>query len=119
MSDSMTSQYTDQQIDDWASIFGACPTYWSWWVRIEHLDGGDWNRPSKVRLVIEDPYADPHTEGVVEDRTFEPGQIFEALAKATKKYPHLFRRQHGELDLDASSADVVLQVAIFGEAVYG
>jgi hypothetical protein len=106
--------YTDQQIDDWGNIFGASAEMWSWWRWIEFLDG-DWDKPCSVILHIEDP--DDETKVVGHLR--HPEEIFAALATATELYPWHFVRHCGELDLDASSADVVLQVAALGDVVYG
>jgi hypothetical protein len=106
--------YAEQQIDDWKSIFGASAEMWSWWRWIEFLDG-DWDKPCSVILHIEDP--DDETKVVGHLR--HPEEIFAALATATELYPWHFVRHCGELDLDASSADVVLQVAALGDVVYG
>lgn len=58
-------------------------------------------------------------ENSLVNQSFLPEDIFAALTKATKLYPHLYQRRDGLLDLDASSADLVLQVALFGEAIFG
>lgn len=109
-----TTTYTEQQIDDWSNIFGASAGMWSWWHIMQHMTG-DWETPGRVLLSIDNPDDD----GVVA-QVCEPQDIFDALHKAEVLYPHLYHRnQDGFLDLDASSADVVLQVALFGEAVYG
>jgi hypothetical protein len=110
-----TTTYTERQLEDWASIFGACAGTWSWWDTIEHMTG-DWDTPGEVFLAIEDPNSEGYK---LVSRTFTADEIFAALRKATRLYPHLFRRFDGWLDLDAASADVVLQVAVLGEAVYG
>lgn len=109
-----TTTYTEIQIDDWGNIFGASAEMWPWWQWIEHLDG-DWDRPGSVILHVEDP----NDEGTFIGCLREPAEIFKALDTATALYPWLFNRRDGFLDLDASSADVVLQVACFSEAVYG
>ena len=44
------------------------------------------------------------------------------LEKAIVKYPHLFRMNAETLDIgyiDAEVADVIIQMAVFGEVVYG
>lgn len=105
---------TTQQNEDWAAIFGACPTHWPWWVEIEFL-GGDWDKPSYVFLTVDDP----DYEMSVVSKTLAPEDIFKALSQATEQFPHLFERIDGELDLDADSSDIVLQLAVLGEVVYG
>lgn len=109
-----TTTYTETQIDDWGNIFGASAGMWSWWNGISHLTG-DWDTPGLVLLTVEDP----DNEDRVISKSLRPEDIFAALAKATEFYPWHFGRRDGLLDLDASSADLVLQVAIFGDAVYG
>jgi hypothetical protein len=109
-----TTTYTEQQIDDWGNIFGASAGMWSWWYRIDHTTG-DWDTPGYVTLSIEDPDDDR----LLIHKDVTPEDIFAALDKATEMYPWHFGRRDGLLDLDASSADLVLQVALFGEAVYG
>lgn len=109
-----TTTYTNRQLEDWASIFGASATMWSWWRGLNHVTG-DWDVPGTVLLTVEDPDDEDKTVTM----ECSPEDIFSALRKANRLYPHLFRRFDGYLDLDAGSADVVLQVAIFGEAIYG
>lgn len=109
-----TTTYTEQQIDDWGNIFGASATMWSWWYEMIHLTG-DWDTPGRVLLTIEDPDA----EGSTITAVLDPAQVFAALGTATRLYPWHYGRRDGFLDLDASSADLVLQVALFGEAIYG
>jgi cation transport regulator ChaC len=110
-----TTTYTEQQLDDWANIFGASAGMWSWWHEMTHVTG-DWDTPGHLVLAIDDPDED----GVVHTIVTDPQEVFDALHKAEVLYPHLYHRNRdGFLDLDASSADVVLQVLIFGEAIYG
>ena len=110
-----TTTYTEQQIDDWGNIFGASATMWPWWRELAHVTG-DWDQPGHIVLGIEDPY---NEDAVIHKIVTDPQEVFDALAKATELYPWHFGRRDGFLDLDASSADLVLQVLIFGEAIYG
>lgn len=112
-----TLAFSESAIEDWQSIFGSAAETNPWWRGIAHITG-DWDTPGRVLLTIDNPDA-----GAQEylNRLFEPVDILRALAKATELYPWHFVR-HGDeryLDLDAESSDVVLQVALFGEVVYG
>lgn len=114
-----TTEYTETQIEDWKAIFGAGVEYNGWWQAISHLDGSDWKTPGRVTLVIDNP----DYEGVVPvSKTLEAADIFAALRTAMEKYPwgdFVRHPVYGDLDLDASSADVALQIALFGDVVYG
>lgn len=48
-----------------------------------------------------------------------PADILRGLQICATKYPHVFAHWHHDQIGDASSADVIVQCAIFGEAVYG
>jgi len=95
-----------------AAVMGAAPFTWRWWEDVFYHDGGDWDRPSDVTVEVWDPAQERGGTcyGTIEKRV-TPEQILQALDTV-----------HGvddDLDLDSDSADVVLQIAVFGEVVWG
>jgi hypothetical protein len=101
------------EIDDkdlWGAVFGAGATQWPWWHSVDYMDGADWETPGTAMIGIEDPDD--------EDRTIVGAVTVDLLAKAYSKaiQENIIRDRYD--DLDANSADIVLQIAILGELVY-
>jgi hypothetical protein len=97
----------------WSRIFGAAPESWSWWRSWTWLDGTDWNKAGRVRLGIDDP---DYGEG---EKVLRSVITMTELVTAIEKAP-----AHVQCDLigdnmDADSADVILQIAVLGEVIYG
>lgn len=93
----------------WAQIFGASPESYSWWYSIKHITG-DWDSPGEVEIRAEDPQGDdnPSVGGI-----YVPMDVIEAAEKTAAQYALDFE------DLDASAADIVLQIMVYGEVVFG
>jgi hypothetical protein len=93
----------------WSAIMGSAWESWSWWRKVQYLDGADWDKPGQVKITMENPSGDlPMTE------TLELQDLVAAYTKALKA---------GDLrddwdNLDAGSGDVVMQYALYGEIVY-
>jgi len=45
--------------------------------------------------------------------------IERGFALAFAKHPHLYHARDGEIDMDATGGEVIMQYAIFGELIYG
>ncbi|CAB4150308.1 hypothetical protein UFOVP570_21 [uncultured Caudovirales phage] len=45
--------------------------------------------------------------------------IERGFALAFAKHPHLYHARDGEVDMDATGGEVIMQYAIFGELIYG
>jgi hypothetical protein len=45
--------------------------------------------------------------------------IERGFALAYAKHPHLYHARDGEIDMDATGGEVIIQYAIFGELIYG
>ena len=102
----------------WSSICGSAWETWSWWQYLNY-DGGDWDKPCDLWILVTDPYMDEYSL-----------EAYDVLsAKVT--LPDLVRAleelsDHAQImdclindDFDAVYGDVVMQQAIFGEIIYG
>lgn len=107
MSQPLTAAETERL--EW--IMGSSGTMWSWWVRVERL-GGTPEAPDSVTFTIENPEGG---DDIV--RTVPARAIVRALGKARRA--GVLSEDTTHEDLDASSADSVLQIAVLGEVVYG
>ena len=103
---------TDNEIWQW--VMGSSGTMWSWWCRTD-WHGNSWESPGDVTLTIDDPM-DGSGELVISKR-LTVSDVVAAWEDARKVVPGLRGMECD--DLDASSADVVLQYAVLGEVVYG
>jgi hypothetical protein len=112
----MTDTLTPAEAERFSAIMGACPTYWSWWRRLE-FHGGDWDQPCDVTLGIDDP----EDEDKVVVKRVTARQIVRALGTACRTIPSMqgIDPYDEDLDLDAGDADCVLQIAVLGDVVYG
>lgn len=95
----------------WSRIFGAEGTSWEWWTGERYLSG-DWETPGVVRLTIQDP--DDEDEPPV-SRDID----LELLIAAVQAAPIHVQNDVMNDNVDAGSADCILQIAVLGEIVYG
>ena len=102
-------------IDDydlWRCVCGSGWESWSWWYTCWY-EGGDWDDPCTLWVVIEDPdYEDEWATATI---------TVHDIARAIEEQ-HDHPDVIGALirsDFDACWGDVVMQQAILGEVVYG
>jgi hypothetical protein len=102
----------------WSSVFGSAFETWSWWTAFTFIDG-DWDVPGHVALGIENPDGG---EDITKVLTIV--EIVEAFQQALDRgyinpnCMYLSTREP-DIDLDAEMADVILQIAMLGEATFG
>ncbi len=61
-----------------------------------------------------EPQRDPNTWVPICKADIERG-----FALAFANHPHLYQARDGEVDMDATGGEVIIQYAVFGELVYG
>ncbi|MCM1967775.1 hypothetical protein [Streptomyces sp. G1] len=109
-------------------ILGASPDTWPWWDLASNVQGLSVPDGWVVEGTIENPYDDNpahlpvrlgHVEVVRAIRRIASGKGGKHVSPSAQKScsDFLFRRE--EADFDAGTADEVLQVAVFGDVVYG
>jgi hypothetical protein len=101
-------------VDDyalWRCVCGSGWESWSWWYSCWY-EGGDWDQPCTLWVVIEDPYGD--------DEWLTATITVDDIARAIEEADHP-DVMHALVtsDFDACWGDVVMQQAILGEVVYG
>lgn len=99
----------------WSNVFGTAGESWSWWRGIAYRDGATWESPGEsghVILRVEDPDNDGK---VIEKRVGIDDVVCAAEWYVRSGYEKLAPLD----DLDASASDVILQLMVFGEVVYG
>ncbi len=114
----MTRPLTPGNVERFSAVMGACGTMWSWWLDVEYHDGGDFDRPTDITFTVENPYL---IDGPDIVKRVTPREILHALRTACETVPAMegIDPYDEDLDLDASTADCVLQIAVLGEVVYG
>lgn len=100
----------------WSSTFGSGWETYSWWIQYRFIEG-DWDVPGKVYLKADDPNSDEYIQ-----RELTVNDLLEAWQKILN-IPggvwHCGQQMNDIDDFDACVGDNVLQMAMFGEIVYG
>lgn len=115
----------------WEQAFGTSGETWGWWVSIDFFDGATWEADNGgfVRLTITDPDdadADDAEQGTI-TKDVRVADVLAAVQTAVDKgyldtctgTPLANKLTEGDLDWDACTSDVVLQVAVLGDVIYG
>lgn len=105
----ITIKTTIDDVELWKAVWGAGAETWGWWRRFDYQDGADWDKPGTVRVTVLDPNNDEWI-----DKDINLDDIVNAYVK--------LKETRSDLDydnFDANSADLVLQIAVLGEVVYG
>lgn len=91
----------------WENIFGSINFTYDWWIRVKYEGDADWHTPGQVTLTIDDG------EGGKLTKTIGMPELLDAYDKCIGKYLV-------DIDnMDEDSSDVVLQMAMFDDVVYG
>lgn len=91
----------------WSEIFGSGLETWPWWQEFTFLDGAEWDRPGLVRVRYE-----------YQENKFNNAAV--SLEDLVNAYNVLIKDYRLDIDnLDAGTADLILQQAIFGQVIYG
>jgi hypothetical protein len=100
----------------WEAVAGSLPT-WTWWREFKFMAGSDWDRPGELAVTGEDPNDETKTIGkILTARDFLAA--YDKLRTTDNGGKHC-----GTCDLiddpDDCSSDLLLQVCMYGEIVYG
>ncbi len=116
-------------IEGGINYWGECKGYkWSEWYEPDPERSSETYQAEKVKDLPDDyvyvyvreddsqldPTRDPNTWVPLRKADIERG-----FALAFAKHPHLYHARDGEVDMDATGGEVIVQYAVFGELVYG
>lgn len=106
-----------REIDEaefWSSIMGSSEFPHEWWLKIKYHGEADWDVPGSVTVTGLDGETDKPVSKTltIEDLV----QAYEAVL--TKQYHHCGTKVDID-NMDDCSSDMVLQMAVFGDVVYG
>lgn len=104
----------------WSEILGSGWETWDWWQGHEYAPGADWDQPGSLTVTVVSPDDDADTVTV----TVSVEQVAAALDVAIRAglvdaCTGVPISRSDEFDWDACSGDTVMQMAVFGEVVYG
>jgi hypothetical protein len=99
--------------DFWSSVMGSLEFTFEWWLAVKYLDGADWDKPGTVQLTIDDGEGKPLTKKLTTDHLVSAYKYV-----IDKEYTHCGTNVDID-DMDECSSDMVLQVAMLGDVVYG
>ena len=111
----------ERATDMWCSVFGSAGESWEWWLDVRFVEG-DWDVPGVVHLEIENP---DDEMGMPVSKDVRLDDVAEAFATAVVRgYRDTCTGKPISADdvdagLDACSSDVILQLLVLGEVVYG
>lgn len=94
----------------WSQVFGSGWEMWEWWTGYTFVEGA-WDTEGVVVITHQNP-EDPDEPAT--NHRIDPAALEAAYLKVAQKYPHLL-----DQDIDAGLGDVILQVACFGDVIYG
>jgi extradiol dioxygenase family protein len=103
-----TALITEEEL--WSRVMGVAWQSYDWWASAEYLDGADWDKPGAIRVNGEF-YPKGHTGGI----TITVHDLAYALERMN------FSQSTIDIlsdNADCSSADELMQVAVFGEVIY-
>ena len=117
-----TINLTSITVDDkelWSCVMGSGWETWDWWRVIRYADGTDWKTPGKVLVAV----ADPDDEDQRVAKTITVDDLARAVSVAIEKnynggLGHMINWLSFE-DYDACASDVIMQIAVLGDVVYG
>jgi hypothetical protein len=113
MSNTLTIPKKIDEAEFWSSIMGSLEFINEWWLAVRYRDDADWDKPGVVELTIEDEDGRPLTKSLT------VADLVIAYDKAVST-PHY--HCGGEIDIDnmdECASDIVLQIAMFDDVVYG
>lgn len=114
MADIIISIRVDEK-ELWSAVFGASPEFFPWYRSI-HFKGGGWETPGLVTVSMDDP--DDEDKAITKDLTIT--EIAAAWAEAVSRdLYHCGTPLRNIDDFDSCASDIVLQLAVLGDVVYG
>lgn len=97
--------------DFWSEIMGSAWECYDWWVTLDYSEGASWDKVGEITVTA----WDGETEGeTLITKTLTIKDLAESYGKCLAEG---FRINIH--DMDANQGDVILQMAMFGEVVYG
>lgn len=109
-------QWTEQEWED--TILGSGFDVYSWWGEIEVVRGSD-GRVELLLIQAEDPRSDETSPVFMSWRT-TLGDLASTASRIAEREPeNVFARHLGQQDLDANDVDYLVQVAVYGRALFG
>ncbi len=116
-------------IEGGINYWGECQNYnWSEWYEKDPLASTERYEGEKLKDLPDDyVYVEVKEDEDNGEPTRNPNDWFKirkadlerGFALAFAKHPHLYNARDGEVDMDATGGEVIIQYAIFGELIYG
>mgnify|MGYP003392992019 CR=1 FL=1 len=100
----------------WSNVFGSSGETFSWWRDLTFLEGS-WNRVGRAQLTVEDPDGDGDA---VLTKVVGIDEVGAAWGEAIRLNLRHCGSSLSDLEsFDACAADIVMQIAMLGEVMYG
>jgi hypothetical protein len=120
-------------IEGGINYWGECKGYkWTEWYEPDpeksyKTEHGEYNAEKLKELPADYVYVQIKEDEDNGEPTRDPNDWFKirradierGFALAFAKHPHLYHARDGEIDMDATGGEVIIQYAVFGELVYG
>jgi hypothetical protein len=109
----ITIPYKIEDKEFWSSILGSTEFTEEWWLKIHYEDDTSWEYPGAIQVTALDGDNKPVTKRLTLDDL-----LVAYIFAVTREYGHC-----GALvdiqDMDSCASDIVLQIAMFGDVIYG
>jgi hypothetical protein len=109
----VTVPYKIDGLEFWSSILGSTEFQAEWWVRVKYEGDAEWNVPGVVHITALNGDNEPTTKSLT------LGDLVLAYTHVIDKEYHHCGAPVNIEDMDECASDMVLQVAMFGEVIYG
>jgi hypothetical protein len=100
----------------WSEVMGGGWEYMPWWSEVKYLGDAEWNIPGSFEITTANPDDDDEPEIT---KTFNIDDLARGYALAVSTGFHHCGAALSLDDMDSCSSDGILQLAFFGELVYG
>jgi hypothetical protein len=99
-------------VDFWSNILGSSWESMEWWTSVEYGSDSDWDKVGSLTITGIDGFETE--EEVLITKTLDLDSLVEAYANCVAQ-----GFKFNVEDFDAYQGDAVIQMAVFGEVVYG
>jgi hypothetical protein len=109
----ITIPYKIDEREFWSSILGSTEFTEEWWLKIHYEDNTSWEYPGVVQVTALDENNSPITKRLTVE------ELLVAYIHAVDQGYHHCGALVNIQDMDSCSSDIVLQIAMFGDVIYG
>ena len=102
----------------WSRVCGAAWETWPWWLGWRY-EGGDWNVPCTLEILCWHPDEEDSEPEDYVSAFITVDDLARAISELAAGGGHRVAADFINDNLDASTSDVIMQHAVYGQTIYG